>query len=70
MMDFDSINKMLGEDIPNMLNTIKSWESTLDPFLAKTSELKSHMTPEQSQKIADLQQEIANAKRKINDFNL
>ena len=69
-MDFNAINKMLGEDIPNMLNTIKSWESTLDPFLAKTSELKSHMTAEQSQKIADLQQEIANAKRKINDFNL
>lgn len=69
-MDFNAINKMLGEDIPNMLNTIKGWESTLDPFLAKTSELKSHMTPEQSQKIAELHQEIANAKKKINDFNL
>lgn len=69
-MDSDAINKILGVDIPNMLNTIKSWESTLDPFLAKTSELKAHMTPEQSRKIAELHQEIANAKKKINDFNL
>lgn len=66
-MDF---NKILGEDIPNMLNTIKSWESALDPFLAKTNELKSHMTPEQSQKIQELQQEIAKTKQKINDLDL
>ena len=69
-MDFDAINKMLGEDIPNMMNTIKAWEKTLDPFLAKTSELRSHMTPDQVQKIDELHQEIANAKKKINDFNL